>query len=139
MKLINKAFFVVLTVFITSCSLDDSSDNQSFEMLPIESITLPDEFVLDEVYDIDFTFIRPTNCHGYYDIFINAEDENRTVGVTSVVYENSNCIEINEDNIAEQTFRFQVIYDQTYVFHIWKGVDVDGEDIYEVYEVPVVN
>jgi hypothetical protein len=139
MKLMIKTLFIVLTVFLTSCSLDDSSDNQSFEMLPIESIVLPDEFMLDEIYEIDFTFLRPTNCHGYYDIFINAEDENRTVAVTSIVYENSNCVEITEDNIAEQTFRFRVIYDQTYVFHIWKGVDDLGEDVFETYEIPVVN
>ena len=138
MKLISKALFIVLTVLITSCSIDEG-ESYGYEILPIESIDLPHEFVLNETYDIDFTFLRPTNCHWYYDIFISAEDENRTVGVTSIVYENSNCIEMNEDNIAEQTFRFRVIYNQTYVFHIWKGTDVNGEDVYEVYEVPVVS
>lgn len=139
MKFINKALFIVLMLLVTNCSIDDSNDNQSFEILPIEEITFPDEFVLNQIYDIDFTFIRPTNCHGYYNILINAEAENRTVGVTSIVYENSNCIEITENNIAEQSFRFAVLYDQTYVFHIWKGVDASGEDIFDIYEVPVVN
>jgi hypothetical protein len=139
MKLISNTIYIVLILLITSCSVDDSSDDQSFEMLPIESITFPEEFTLNEIYDIDFTFIRPTNCHGYYDILINADDANRTVGVTSIVYENSNCIELTEDNLAEQTFRFQVLYDQTYVFHIWKGTDASGADVFEDIEIPVVN
>lgn len=138
MKLINKVLIIALTLMVTGCSVDDG-DSYSYEMLPIESIDLPNEFILNETYDIDFTFIRPTNCHGYHGIFINSEEENRIVGVTSIIYDNSNCMELTADNIASQSFRFQVLYDQIYVFHIWKGVDEFGDDIFETIEVPVVN
>lgn len=139
MKLINKALCLVLILFVSSCSVDDSGDKQTFEMLPIESIVFPDEFVLGGVYDIDFTFIRPTSCHGYHDIFISADGVNRTVGVTSIVFGNSNCIELTDNNVAQQSFRIKALYDQTYIFHIWKGTDGNGDDVFEDYEVPVVN
>jgi hypothetical protein len=138
MKLIYKALFVVLMILITSCSIDEGED-YGYEILPIESIDLPHEFILNEAYFIDYTFKLPTNCHTYYDIFITAENENRTVGATSVVYDRSNCQELNENNTVTRTFKFTAIYEQTYVFHIWKGKDDLGEDVYEIVEVPIVN
>ena len=52
-----------------SCSTDEREE-MSYVVLPIESIQLPDEFTLNEQYEIPFVFKRPTNCHGYYDIFL---------------------------------------------------------------------
>ena len=119
--------------------MDDGASETSFEMLPIESIQLPSEFVLNEEYDIDFTFIRPTNCHGYQNVFSVAENETRTLAVKSIIYTNPSCEDITENNIASQSFKFTVLYDQVYVFRIWKGADQFGEEIYEIIEVPVVN
>lgn len=138
MKLFNK-FFVVLVLIIVSCVEDDSNEDLYFENLPIESISFPNEFELNEVYEIDFTFLRPTSCHGYYDIVMEAENESRTINVKSLVYKSETCSELAEDNSSEQSFIFNVIYNQTYVFHVWKGVDANGDDIYEDYQVPVVN
>jgi len=122
-----------------SCNLDDGASETSYVVLPIESIQLPSEFVLNEEYDIDFTFIRPTDCHAYQDVFVIAENETRTLAVTSIVYVNPSCEVLTENNVAAQSFKFRVLYNQTYVFRIWKGADDLGEEIYEVIEVPVVN
>lgn len=138
MKLIKKALFVILVLVVSSCSVDEG-DSYVHEILPVESIDLPHEFVLNETYFIDFTFRLPTSCHDFYDILVTTDNENRTVGVMSAVYDRSNCQEMGEENLYTSTFRFDVIYDQNYVFHIWKGKDNLGEDIYETIIVPIVN
>jgi len=135
-----KYILIIVVVLINySCSLDDGGSNTSHQLLPIESIELPDEFVLNQQYYIDFTFIRPTNCHAYEGLFLKAENEVRVVAVQSVVYSGATCEELTEDNIVSKTFVFDVMYDQTYVFRIWKGIDSSGEEVYEEIEVPVVN
>lgn len=121
-----------------SCSVDEGVGT-SYVLLPIESIQLPDEFSLNEEYEIPFVFKRPTNCHGYYDVFLKVDNEIRILGVQSIVYENPNCEVLTEDNDTSQSFIFKVLYDQIYVFRIWKGVNEFGEEIYEEIEVPVVN
>ena len=120
------------------CSGDDEPDFY-YEALPIESINLPDSFNLNETYTIDFTFTRPTTCHAYDRILIWSDEENRTLAVSSVVLNNTNCEVMTEDNISYQSFEFEVIYNQTYVFNIWKGKDDNNEDIYETYEIPVID
>ena len=55
------------------------------------------------------------------------------------MYKKPNCEVLAENNEANQSFRFKVLYDQVYVFRIWKGVNEIGEEIYEEIEVPVVN
>jgi len=136
-----KRYILILltTFFVLSCNLDDEASATSYVMLPIESIQLPSEFVLYEEYDIDFTFIHPTDCHVYQNIFAMAENETRTLAVKSVVYINPSCEIITENNITAQSFRFKVLYNQIYVFRIWKGTDELGEEIYEEIEVPVIN
>ena len=135
-----KYILIIVVVLINySCSLDDGGSNTSHQLLPIESIELPDEFVLNQQYYIDFTFIRPTNCHAYEGLFLKAENEVRVVAVQSVVYSGATCEELTEDNIVSKTFVFDVMYDQTYVFRIWKGIDSSGEEVYEEIQVPVVN
>jgi len=121
-----------------SCSADEGEET-SYVALPIESIQLPDEFTLNEQYEIFFVFKRPTNCHGYYDVLLKADNAYRTLAVQSIVYKNANCEVLTENNEANQSFRFKVIYDQVYMFRIWKGVNEFGEEIYEEIEVPVVN
>ena len=135
-----KCILMLVVILVNySCSLDDGGVDKNYEVLPIESIQLPTEFVLNEEYVIDFTFVRPTNCYGYHSLFLKAENETRTLAVQSVVYVSSSCEELVEDNIMSESFRFKVLYDQTYVFRIWKGIDDLGEEIYEIIEIPVVN
>jgi len=137
-----KYILILLTAFfMCSCSSDDEANatTASYEMLPIESIQLPSEFVLNEEYDIDFTFIRPTECHAYQSVFFVAENETRTLAVNSIIYINPSCEVLTENNVAAQSFKFKALYNQTYIFRIWKGIDDLGEELYDVIEVPVIN
>jgi hypothetical protein len=131
-------FALLIALLILSCSVDEG-EGTSYVLLPIESIQLPNEFTLNEEYEIPIVFKRPTNCHGYYDIFLKGDSEIRTLAVQCIVYENPNCKALVENNQTNESFIFKVLYDQVYVFRIWKGIDEFGEEIYEEIEVPVVN
>lgn len=131
-------YFIATLLFFTNCNVDDDSIESHFEILPIESINLPQQFILGETYTIEFTFIRPTNCHAYDHIINMIENENRTFSVKSVVFEQNNCTNLTTNNIATQSIEFKVTHDQTYLFHIWKGKDSQGIDIYDDYSIPVV-
>lgn len=131
-------FTLLIALLLLSCSVDEGEET-NYVLLPVESIQLPDEFVLNEEYEIPIVFKRPTNCHGYYDIFLKVDNEIRTLAVQCVVYENSDCEVLEENNQTNESFRFKILYDQVYVFRIWKGIDELGGEMYEEIEVPVVN
>lgn len=130
-------FLCIILITVWSCSIDNDGTEYSFEFIPIEGVTIPEEFKLDSVYQIDVTYYRPTSCHGFHDFYYVAEGFERSVAVINIVYDNSSCEPLN-DQLIEKSFNFHAIYDQTYVFKFWQGEDETGEDVYLTYEVPVV-
>lgn len=131
-----RILFICITVFVLlSCSLDD--DNIDFEFIPIEEVVIPESFTLGEVYQIDVTYFRPTTCHAFHDLYYVAEENQRTVAVINIIYDNLNCQPIT-DQLMETSFNFHVAYDQTYVFKFWQGLDENEDDIFLTYEVPVI-
>ena len=130
----------ILTLTFWSCSLDDDSVgtvDYNFEFIPIEEVVIPDSFVFGETYEISVSYFRPTTCHAFHDFYFVAEDEERTVAVINIVYDNSDC-EPLEDELVEAYFDFKVIYDQIYEFKFWQGEDETGEDIFLTFEIPVI-
>lgn len=130
--------FCFSLLLLWSCSLDDNDTNFHFEFLPVESATLPDEFVLGNTYTIDYSYYRPSTCHGFHDLSYGISENQRTITVINIVYEENNCEPLT-DELVERTFDFKVLYDQTYVFKFWQGEDEDGNDLFLTYEVPVVH
>jgi len=129
-------FFVLLGTLV-SCSLDDdNSVNYHFEILPIESVEIPDQFTLGETYPITVHYIKPSSCYVFNDFYYVKELNERTIAVVNTVYENQSCTEAQE--MAEATFNFFVTSNGTYVFKFWQGVDESGNDLYYIVEVPVV-
>lgn len=135
-----KYFGLLLTILmLIGCNVDDGNQ-VTFEVLPIESIELPSSFTLNETYQIPITFYRPTNCHAYNGIISNPNENERSIAVSSYIVNNSGCIDYaGDEGLTENSFNFLVKYDYTYVFKIWKGIDDQGEDVFEIIEVPVVN
>ncbi len=136
-----KLFFICITILtFWSCSVDDDSNNvnYNFEFIPIEDVVIPEEFVLDSVYQIEVTYYRPSNCHSFHDFYYVAEENERTVAVINLVNDDSDC-EPLEDELVEKSFDFKAVYDQTYIFKFWQGEEDNGEDIFLTYEIPVVD
>ena len=126
-------------VFFTSCSIDDDGTSFSFEVLPVESVDIPDEFELGEVYPITVSYLRPSTCHDFKEFYYLKNNNERTVAPITYVFDKSNCETLEEDNLVEATFNFQVTSNGSYIFKFWQGKDENDETQYLTIEVPVVD
>lgn len=128
-----------LALFLfASCSINDDNPNYSFEILPIESVEIPNEFTLGETYPITVSYFRPTTCHAFKEFYYLKENNERTVAAINYVFEENNCEELT-DQLVEATFNFIVTSNGSYIFKFWQGEDSNGEDLYLTIEVPVIN
>lgn len=133
-------FFVLsfLVALFFSCSVDDDSVSFSVDILPIESVDIPDEFKLGETYPITVTYERPSSCHVFRDFYYAKHNNERTVAVVNTVFEQNDCLDLT-DTMLTATFNFQVTSNGSYIFKFWQGKDDNDEDIYLEIEVPVTN
>ncbi len=130
-------FYCVLLFTFASCSLDDGNNsNFHFEIMPIDSVDIPNEFVLGETYPITVSYTKPSGCYVFHDFYYVKELNERTVAVINTVYEDNPCTQVAET--VEATFNFMVTSNGTYVFKFWQGEDESGNDLYYIVEVPVV-
>lgn len=135
MKRIIWLFAAVL--MMASCSLDDDNTQRpTYETLAIDSVEMPEEFQLGEIYEIKLTYTKPSDCYFFYDYYFAIDGNQRTVAIVDTVYENDNCS--TEPVEEEISFNFEVRYTGTYVFRFWQGRDENGTDNYYIIEVPVV-
>ncbi|WP_452225525.1 hypothetical protein [Lacinutrix chionoecetis] len=132
-----KLLILIIGLVTFSCSLSDDSPTDYQELLPVEEAVLPEEFVLNETYEITLVYLRPTTCHAFSDIYYLKENNERTVAVISTVFQsNGNCTALGTE--LEATFNFKATQTGSYVFKFWQGEDDNGEDTYLTVEVPVV-
>ncbi|GAL78555.1 hypothetical protein JCM19274_1019 [Algibacter lectus] len=133
-----KLLVICLTLILASCSVDDDGLDYSFEILPVESVDIPDEFTLGETYPITVSYLRPSNCHSFREFYYLKNNNERTVAPPiNYVFEDNNC-EPLENELVENTFNFIVTGNGSYIFKFWQGEDADGEHQYLTIEVPVV-
>ncbi len=133
-----KLLICLIAIATFSCSTSDDSPTSYNELLPIESAMVPEEFEIGETYEITITYLRPTTCHAFNDIYYAKHNNERTVAVVSTVFEsNGNCTTIESE--LEASFNFKPTESGSYVFKFWQGEDESGEDTYLVYEVPVLD
>lgn len=128
------AFFLI-TFSLASCSVDDDP-NYYFEVLPVDSVDIPDEFVMGETYPITIYYYMPTNCHSFRDFYYNKDNNERTVAPITYVFEDNDCDTLT-DELVEATFNFHVTSNGSYIFKFWQGENDAEEDNYLTIEVPV--
>lgn len=129
----------ILAVSLISCSIDDDSTGEFYtEILPIESVEIPTEFTLGETYEISVSYLRPSGCHNFYDFYYTSDLNQRTIAVINSVYPNQAC-ETFENELVDVSFNFKVTSNGTYIFRFWQGEDDNGNDLYYIVEVPVVD
>ncbi|MFD2822457.1 hypothetical protein ACFS5M_02175 [Lacinutrix iliipiscaria] len=131
-----KILFILFALSLYSCSLGDDGINTHTELLPVESAILPEEFILGNLHLIKLTYLRPSTCHAYNDIYYVADSNERTVAIVTTVFENNDCEEISAELEAEFNFRATEL--GSYIFKFWQGTDDTGEDLFVTYEIPVV-
>ena len=129
---------VILMGSLLSCSIgDDSPRSFYYETLPIESVTIPEEFQFGSTHEISMTYFRPTGCHVFYDFYYVSEQNQRTVAIINTVFSDQQCETFDNEEV-EVSFNFQVNSTEPYVFRFWQGEDDNGTDTYYIVEVPVV-
>lgn len=145
MRIIMKRM-LLLCSFLTllgSCTGDAvTEDSFHFEILPIATVELPNELVGDEMIAIDYTYLLPTNCHSFNDLYYIENGNERTIAVVNLVTDSTPtglaCTTLNEQ-LDERNFEFYVPPEYSVmVLRFWQGEDVNGEDIYLRVELPVV-
>ncbi len=133
--------FIVLClslVLFSSCSIDDDGTTYSFDVLPVESVDIPNEFTLGETYPITVSYLRPSTCHAFKEFYYLKENNERTVAPITYVFDRNDC-ETLENELVEATFNFIVTSNGSYIFKFWQGEDNEGETQYLTIEVPVVD
>lgn len=133
-----KLLVLCVALIFASCSVDDDSTNYSFEVLPVESVDIPDEFAIGEIYPITVSYYKPTTCHTFKEFYYLKENNERTVAPIDFVYSEDSCQNLT-DELVEETFNFIVTSNGSYIFKFWQGEDANGEDQYLIIEVPVTS
>lgn len=124
-------------LLFASCSKDDGPE-YSFEILPVESVNMPESFTLGDIYPITVSYLRPTTCYSFKEFYYSKNLNERTVAVLNYNVQDNNCQELS-DELVEATFNFIVTSNGSYIFKFWQGVDENDEDQYLIIEVPVVD
>jgi len=135
-----KILVILLYVSLFSCSVTDDTPRSQTEFLPIESVSMPDEFRRNYTYTIDLVYYKPSSCHVYSGIYSTANANESTIAVVSQVYTNiSDCQDVITE--AEASFNFRPTALGTHVFKFWHSegdVNSTSQDSYLIYEIEVV-
>lgn len=132
-----KIVLLLLAVFaVSSCSLDDDAQNYYLEVLPIDSFEIPESFVQGRKYEVKIFYKLPSNCHEVNGLYYAKEENQRIVGVQSRVRDAAFCEPIENAQLDSLIFNFEVGTEDSYIFKFYKGVDEDGNDVFEDVEVP---
>ncbi len=132
-----KIFFLfLLGISLISCELNNYDDGYSLELLPVAKVEMPLTFAKDSLTNIPVKYLRPSNCHFFEDFYYQKNDFTRTIAIYCSKLNKDNCQSFQNDTI-EVPLKFRPTELGTYQFKFWKGVDVQGQDIYEPYQVEV--
>jgi hypothetical protein len=135
-----KRVLLVVLCFITfpfvSCDLNNDGIKFHFIPLQIVDADLPESFSLNEQYEIGVTYLRPNNCTTFegFDIHETGVTIREVVAIGAEI-EEQECMELTEE--VQTTFKFVVLYSDSYLFKFWSGENADGEQEYLEIEVPV--
>lgn len=132
-----KPFLICLIAILTlSCSTENESDTSSYVvLLPVESVGMPQYFEQGETYQINLTYLSPTNCHYFNDIYYDVEGNSSHVAVLNTVLDNGNCDTLNTE--TETSFNFVANHIGPHVFKFWQGANDNGVDQYLSMEIIV--
>lgn len=130
------AALIGIFLLVISCSSESNEQNIHYELLPVDSVTMPTEFYVDVENEIVVSFLRPTVCHGFDGFYYEKDGFTRTVAIQSFVLEQSNCGESNTE-AAAQLLKFKPTEVGTYLFKFWKGKDTNGVDVFQEISVDV--
>ena len=129
---------VVLTVTLMfgACDIDDDGDHFYYVPLVVTEVDLPESFDQYEVYNINVTMLRPDDCTFVEGFDVEKQDLTvRDITVVGIQLDRDDCDTLRQE--VTETLRFEVLYDQPYLFRFYAGDDHEGNPEYIEVEVPV--
>lgn len=131
---------IVVVAISASCSLDDDQTNFRYIALETVNASLPDTFELGRVYNVDVNLRRPDECTFTERFRVDREFTDstniRTVAAIGIVLDSEEeCAEANDE--IQDTFQFEVLYTEPYIFRFYTGIDENDEAEFLEIEVPV--
>ncbi len=129
---------LLLPLFLLSaCDIGEDEVNYHFVSLATLAVDMPEEFRLNETYEIGVTVLEPNGCTEFEGFDILPEDTTiRRVVAIGTEQNDVPCTEALSE--VETSFDFICLYPGTYVFRFWTGKNQDGVDQFMEFEVPVV-
>ncbi|WP_273568745.1 hypothetical protein [Maribacter halichondriae] len=130
--------FLAVTLFLLvgSCSLDDDGVNFHYEPLQITSVEVPESFNQYQIYTIKVNMIRPDDCTLIEGFDVTSSDVTvRNVVAVGAILEKPDCQPVDQE--VQDTFQFEVLYNEPYIFRFYTGKDEAGEAQFLEVEVPV--
>jgi hypothetical protein len=132
-----KIVILALLMIMSACTPEDGPIYH-YEVLPVESFEVPEEFVLGQIFQINVSYLRPSTCHYEHGIYWERHSNTRIIGIQSLVETRDNCISLEDEaTLHEKTFDFHVTGNGPYLFRFFKGKDEEGNLIFEDIEIPV--
>lgn len=129
------------TLMLWSCSDDDDDYNEHeyhLELIGVNTVELPDEFIYGEIYTIKGTIELPNSCYYYYNQYeYFYEGDTRIIYPIAHVDDDITCSEVT--STANFSIPLHVQQAETYVFKFYQGVDGNGEEQFLTISVPVAN
>lgn len=127
--------YMFISLLVASCQLDLDVE-KSLEKIPVYDIVLPNNISINTEQTISFKYGLKNGCYSLYEIESSIIGKNTLV--TTVFAEVDNT-EVCTQEYSEQTYSFTFTpkEKETYSFKFWIGVDSQGMDQYEVYEVVI--
>lgn len=130
---------VILSISLTGCFNDDDlGTNFFYELVAIEEVVVPEQFISGETYEIKISYFRPSTCHSFNGFDYERISNERTVSIVNVVIESDTCEIIDKKELIDTSLDFYAGKEDSYVFRFWQGKNEQGENQFLILEVPVV-
>jgi hypothetical protein len=132
-----KALLILITIIsFSACSLDDDTPERHFEYIAVTEVDIPNEFTLDETYDIIVSYTLPNSCYSFYNFDYIYDDTSREIYTYAIVNDDVSCTQTTID--SEYIISINASQHETYTFKFWQGSDNQGNDEFLIIEVPVI-
>jgi hypothetical protein len=124
-------------ILLSACDIGEDEMSYHFVSLTTIAVDMPEEFRLNETYEIGVTVLEPNGCTAFAGFDILPEDTTiRRVVAIGTEQDDVPCTEALSE--VATSFDFICLYSGTYVFRFWTGKNEEGVDQFMEFEVPVV-
>lgn len=130
-----KILILFTAVLLLGCDIRNEGPNFTLEIMEIQTVDVPEEFIFGEIHEISMTYTRPNECYEFNDFIVTPEGNTRSVAIVDTVY-NDTCTQSSET--VTVSFDFRVTSLEPYIFQFYQGDGSGGNDQYLIVEIPVV-